>query len=583
MSEVALDDNHTMTVRQLKKTVKGNLDSDYFYYKNSPLALSSVSVVEETELVETKKKRITDKHKARETGIISDKFELSYVNGQDALEKVAAAAGVKLADLTTKFKPPYNQEFLDVLIDVGENDDVIDSLLSLISWAAVGQPKTHNVYPKGLKDYSDEKQIQKDLNKIGFNKENIEKFLTFVREVEYDIDLDSHALQAVYDAMLGGRTGLLIEKYTKDNKNKMPVDTPAILKPMAFKNMGQNLCMKNSWRVKFIENLDVALDQDDRWLDVNDMIYFAFNDSNRNPGKLTYGRSVCHAMVKYSNILRQIMERDVPEIVTSFWMKPGILKTPDGMDPNTKQSMIDNMYQGGLIVINEHAEFEAIDLKHDGWYLAKVYENVVDAVCERLRVPRFFRKYEAASRSVVESAVNVFRDFTIAPIQRWAVSILKKQFYYKLLEIFVRENDIDEEVLNKVEIVVHYEPFSIEDLLSKANSIELLIRRDVITIREARKMMRLPEKRQEDLEADIEARVKQQQTMIEISLMAQQATGQGQQINSNQNPNSGIPASNGTPVPTLDKNVNQMGIKSQNARLNARPAARAGAGRTRTV
>ena len=572
-----------MTVRQVKKTIKGNLDEDYFFYKNSPLALSSVSVAEETEIIEQKKKRITDKHRARETGVYNEDFELGYVNGKEALKKAASVAGVKLSDLTSKFKPPYNQEFLDVLIDVGENDDVIDSLLSLISWAAVGQSKTHNIYPKGLKDYSDEKQIQKDLNKLGFNKENIEKFLTFVREVEYDIDLDYHVGQACYDAMLGGRTGLLVEKYTKDNTKEFPEDTPALLKPMAFKNMGQNLCMKSSWRVKFIENFDVAITEDDRWLDVDDMLYFAFNDSNRNPGKLTYGRSICHAMVKYSNILRQIMERDVPEIVTSFWMKPGILKTPDGMDPNTKQAMIDNMYQGGLIVINEHAEFEAIDLKHDGWYLAKVYENVVDAVCERLRVPRFFRNYEAASRSVVESAVNVFRDFTIAPIQKWILTVLKKQFYYKLLEIFVRENDIDEKVLNKVEIVVHYEPFSIEDLLSKANSIELLIRRDVITIREARKMMRLPEKRQEDLDADIEARVKQQQTMIEISLMAQQGTGQMPQLGQNQNPNTGTPAPDGTPVPTLDRNVNQMGIKSQNTRLNARPAARPGAGRTRAV
>lgn len=571
-SSLKIDKKNTLTVRELHEKF-GEMDN--WYVNNSPLAMSSVSVTEEPEREDIKKKRITTKHKATSNNLVTDNYELQGMAGYNRFKDLHSES---LKDLTLKFKPPYNEKFLEVLVDLGENDDAVDACLSLLSWAAVGQPKSLKVYPIGNRDYSDEEQVEKDLKKLGLNKENTDKLLEFIRTVENTLDIDSFLQMAVYDALLGGRMALLIETFTKDNKRDIPVDTPAILKPLSFAQMGQNLVNKNDWRVRFIENLDVPPDDENRWLDVKDMIYFAWNDSNRNPGRWTYGRSICHALVKYSNILRQITERDIPEIITSFWMKPGILITPDDMDETAKQLMIDNLYQGGLISVNESAKFEPVDLKHDGWYLAKVMDLVIKRIFGRLKIPLFFSEFEAASRSVVESSVNVFRDFTVAPIQKWVVNILKKQFYARLLEIFVKDNkEIPEDILDKIEIIVVYDPFSIEDLLSKANSIELLLRRDVTTIRESRKMMRLPEKRLEDSEADIQARL-QRQTM-EMEARAAVMGGALQTANAN----GGIEAPNGVPVPTIDKNVNQQGIKSPVTRINSKPLAKKGAGATRKV
>ena len=147
-------------------------------------------------------------------------------------------------------------------------------------------------------------------------------------------------------------------------------------------------------------------------------------------------------------------------------------------------------------------KFTPVPLKHDGWFIIQYLGLARQEVLRMLRVPDFLLNYTADSRSVIESAINIWSDFVIESDRQQIYDQVYPQFFHKLVKLYLENNDLDPKIANAIRIRPVFKRISIEDLLSKANSLELLIRRDVITKREARNIVDLPEKRIEDKEED---------------------------------------------------------------------------------
>ena len=502
-----------------------------------------------------------------------------------------------------RFKPRYGTEFKKVLYDALSNDEIISSMLDIMSFAVAGIQREMRIVPIIGKDkYNDDEELQQELTRVGLTKSLSQELMDYIKLVEYDIDFDYWIEKTVRDALLGGRSALLMEYLLKKDDIK-PKGTPALFKPLAWASMGQNIINENTWRIEKVEYDEFEKENDKHEIPINDMIYLAHDDGHDIPNKLTYGKSIIHPAIKYSLFLRQATERDIPEIVTTFWCSPGILEIPN-FNGDTKKLIADILQPGGLLILKQQGiTFTPLNLKHDGWFLIQMVDLARKQILRAGKFPPFLLDYDASSRNVVEASVNTWRDFVVVPKQKWLENCLNKQWYSRLIRIFLSSKG-KKDVANKLKIEMRFKKFSIEDLLAKANSIELLLRRNVISIRESRGMVNLDEKRLEDILKDYELSpemVRELKFLFEseqIKSQIQQAqlaeTGHlNSPIGGSKTkppftpPNFGNESQNTqnkfskTQASIADKK--QFGRKTPSTRKNARPLAKVGAGRSNKV
>jgi hypothetical protein len=207
------------------------------------------------------------------------------------------------------------------------------------------------------------------------------------------------------------------------------------------------------------------------------------------PNNLFYGLSDFHSIWKISNIIRQCEEVDIPEIVTSMWAQAGYFKFSN-MNTNEMDTFMSSIGPGLYRGFNNRIEYVPVPLKHDGWFIITLLQNMISHMLMKLRVPEFlYSMSKATSRSAVEIEMNVFRDIVLSAERWWLERHLQDQWYSHLVGLYTKEMDPRKQT---VEIQQQYAPFNFEDILAKANSMELLARRYFIDRYEGRQMIGLP-------------------------------------------------------------------------------------------
>ena len=104
---------------------------------------------------------------------------------------------------------------------------------------------------------------------------------------------------------------------------------------------------------------------------------------------------------------------------------------------NTKQmddfmgSIGPGLYRG---LNSENVKFTEFKLKHEGWFIMTLIENMITHMLMKLRTPEFlFNLSKATNRSAVEIQLNVFRDIVVEADRSWMAYHMTNQYYNQLL------------------------------------------------------------------------------------------------------------------------------------------------------
>src|SRR4029078_1926711 len=397
-----------------------------------------------------------------------------------------------------KFKDPYGGQFKSRLIDMDNNDYIASEAVNIRNWAAFHPENQFEItlMPVTNKKYDSEDQITTDLNAI-YKEDERKKIVEFIESVNNFNDFRYRQLALANQAFIGGRAALFIEKVLDaNNKFKFPVGTPAILKPLSWSFLNQVRVETDTWGLKSVRYTDFESDSkfgEQKFVPASDLLYITRNDHNSNPNTLYYGKSDYHPILKLSESIRAAEESHIPEILTSMWSSGGLFQFTN---MNTKQmddfmaSVGPGLYRG---INSENVKFTEFKLKHEGWFIMTLIENQITHMLMKLRTPEFlFNLSKATNRQAVEIQLNVFRDIVAEADRSWMNYHMNNQYYNTLLLLAPGINGVltDPKQL-KIKVVQRYKPLTFEDILAKANSIELLIRRFVIDRAEARGMLGL--------------------------------------------------------------------------------------------
>ena len=393
-----------------------------------------------------------------------------------------------------KFKPIYGKEFKKLLWDMYLNDYIAAEGVNIRAWAGFANQTNISLMPVGNKEYQSSDELETDLTAAGYSEQEQRKTIAYIEKVNEITDFRYYQQDLVKQSMVGGLAGLFIEIYekqTKINDITIPKTTPAIIKPLHWSYFDQVRVDTATWKfdsVRYTDFEDMTSDGP-AFIPGNRLIYITRNDHQITPNNLFYGISDFHSIWKLSNIIRQAEEIDLPEIVTSMWSQPGVFKFRN-MNIDEIDEFMASVTPGSLRGFNANVDFIPVPLKHDGWFLLTLLQNSISHMLMKLRVPEFLFAFggKNVSRSDVEIQMNVFRDVVLSG-DRWSYGRhFTNQWYNNLLMLDAGVKDPNE---LKVKVVQNYVPLSFEDILAKANSLELLVRRYFIDIHEGRQYLGL--------------------------------------------------------------------------------------------
>lgn len=510
------------------------------------------------------------------------------------------------------FKSPFQDEKAkDTLVNTFRYDHLIRSAIQLNSWITVKYHHKYQIYPlvgNDQEEYNTNEELQKAVQQDADLKvEDQKKLLRYINTVISVTDFETWLNNIWIDAQVGGRGAFFVETVkTTQEKFIKDVDlyegTPILFKPLHWKFLDQTFIDLDTFRIKEIRYSDPTMminlqSRNERpdYIPIENMIYLTCDDTNPLENSFGYGNSRLIPLVHLSAARRQATDKDIPELLTSFWNQTGVGETDDTSEANLNY-LRKTLYQAGSIAIvnRQGFKFTPVPLKHDGWFIIQYLGLARQEVLRMLRVPDFLLNYTADSRSVIESAIGIWSDFVIESDRQQIFDQVYNQFFHKLVQLYLKGNNMDPKIANGIRIRPIYKRISIEDLLSKANSLELLIRRDVITKREARNIIDLSEKRMEDKEddngitpiqrsnlAELEERLKiENEAKIDLAkkMPQQQNPNPFNRFGSNQQPQNQNP----NQIKETDAQK-EASVKTPKTRINARTLGSRGAGAGRSV
>jgi hypothetical protein len=425
--------------------------------------------------------------------IVIPRNEELYHNRLAESSTQTAVLGFQSKELlnSEKFKDPYGVEFKRLLWDMYCNDYIAAEAVNIKNWAAHANQTQVKAMPVGRQVYESEEDLQKALDKTGMDEDKRAELVEYVETVDRITGMSYYKQDLAKQATVGGRAALFVETFEdEDNGFGFPLGTPGVLKPLHWSYLNQVRVDTGTWKFQSVRYTDFET-QDDPLIFIpsSKLIYVTRNDHMITPNNLFYGLSDFHSIWKISNIIRQCEEVDIPEIVTSMWAQAGYFKFSN-MNTNEMDKFMESIGPGLYRGFNNRIEYVPVPLKHDGWFIITLLQNMISHMLMKLRVPEFlYSMSKATSRSAVEIEMNVFRDIVLANERWWLERHLQEQWYSHLVGLFTKEMDPRK---HKIMIQQQYAPFNFEDILAKANSMELLARRFFIDRYEGRQMIGLP-------------------------------------------------------------------------------------------
>jgi hypothetical protein len=448
-----------------------------------------------------------------------DVFKNAYdIEADDYASRNFEQAGLLPSDYTKKtqaarlpneayFQDPYPQKYKARLAQANEFDYSINSGVEVLIHYILGRDIKATIYPTIRNQLNNEDEISKALTDAGLNEKERKDLQNYIDYVDLNCELRSFLKGALAQCFTYGRSALWIKRAKKDIETFPELfdlgfreGTPTQILPLNSYYMGQITVDKDTWEptsVLYEEGSIFGIDPKSGRpftkydMPIEDLIYFTHKNYNIVPKSYNYGMSLLQSVIPVSEVNRRLNERVFPEINTSQWAGSGIIKF-EGLNQRDMESFTQSMMNpGNWKATNQSFQLETYKLNVNGGFLLEQRNENIRQILMQLRIPSVLMNFEnVANRATTEAVIAVWQETVLESYRDWLRETMWKQWYRPLMEnFFGGEKPF---IYLKAKIIMEFQSIDFSSLIEKAVSVSNLVQTVIITVREARELLKLP-------------------------------------------------------------------------------------------
>jgi hypothetical protein len=434
-------------------------------------------------------------------------------------------------------RPIYSDEYMNRLSNAALFDDVISAALDKLAYFTLGVSDEIRgiLYPESVRPLKSEleaknalKEIKIIKNALGISNSIVSSFLSdqeidqFEKYIHYTdkiAKLGSFLKKNFKAAHVFGRSASYIE-YTDTEIPDLGIKagSPIGLKPLKSQLLGHVVLNKETWEMnaveyrdptlKFKEYVDLGVKQQQleeeqaglirdtgqqiRYIDSNNILYFVKNNNNfmRDDDDFWFGHSTLQSILPLSEENRRLNSIVIPAINQGMWAGT-IIWTFPGYTESQMRQFFSFIKPGGHIGVgDDRIKHDVVDMKYDLTGLLNLKNELKRQIMSAFSIPSFLMNFEnVTNRATAETVLIGFNESTIQAERSWISDILDDQWYPKLFAAYWPD---DEFIDIKMKINIEFSNVAFESFLEKAVAIVALMEKGLLTLTEARNILKLP-------------------------------------------------------------------------------------------
>lgn len=453
-----------------------------------------------------------------------------------------AASSLTAIQLLPQFvikRPIYTDEYNNRLSNAYLFDDVISVALDKLSYFTLGASDEIRgvLYPESVRPLKSEFEAKNALKELKIVKNALNISSSIVSSVLSDQEIDQFEKYVHYTDKIA-KLGSFIRKnhkaahvfarsasYIEYSDEGIPdlyikPGSPIGLKPLKSQFLGNVVLDKETWvmraleyrdpTLKFKEYVDLGIkeqqqreyemqaglsgenNQQVRYLDADNVLYFVKNNNNmmRDDDDFWFGHSTLQSILPLSEENRRLNSIVIPQINQGHWAGTGIWSFPNYTETQIRD-FFSRIKPGGHIGVgNDQIKFQQTNLSYDYVGILNLKNELKRQMMSAFSIPSFLMNFEnVTNRATAETVLIGFNESTIQAERSWISDILDDQWYPKLFKSYWPD---DENIHIKMKINLEFSNIAFESFLEKAVAIVALMEKGLITMTEARNILKLP-------------------------------------------------------------------------------------------
>jgi hypothetical protein len=468
-----------------------------------------------------------------------DKYGIK--SGSTALSSLPGyASSIQALKLLPQYivkRPIYSDEYMNRLSNAALFDDVISAALDKLAYFTLGVSDEIRgiLYPESVRPLKSEleaknalKEIKIIKNALGISNsivssylsdQEIDQFEKYIHYTDKIAKLGSFLKKNFKAAHVFGRSASYIE-YTE---NEIPdlyikAGSPIGFKPLKSQLLGHVVLDKETWEMKALEYRDPTLKfkeyvdlgikqqqledqqaglvtdtgQQIRYIDSNSILYFVKNNNNfmRDDDDFWFGHSTLQSILSLSEENRRLNSIVIPAINQGMWAGTIVWTFPKYTESQIRQFFSFIKPGGHIGVGDDLIKHDVVDMKYDLAGLLNLKNELKRQMMSAFSIPSFLMNFEnVTNRATAETVLIGFNESTIQAERSWISDILDDQWYPKLFAAYWPD---DAFIDIKMKINIEFSNVAFESFLEKAVAIVALMEKGLLTLTEARNILKLP-------------------------------------------------------------------------------------------
>jgi hypothetical protein len=324
---------------------------------------------------------------------------------------------------------------------------------------------------------TEEKQAAKS---DALSTQEADKLLTAVDNIHRQVHFHEHLFAAMTQAMVGGRSAILVEKDAQR--------LPARLKLLNWMKLGRVFVDIKTWEFLGVEYDERTLGTKDGPLTADEIIYLPRRNYHITPDSLYYGSSDLESVVHLSETNRLIDQVDTKEIARAMWAPFTTIYVPPDTDDQTIEEIKQDFYPGTVNFTTSDIKVETHQQKVDIAGIVALRESNERRIVRNLRIPSFAAGFEEiTNRATAEEVMLGWTNSELATERTWLRDTIEPQWLDPMLEIIYGDKFITDNVgevttqRREFKLKLEFENVELETLKDKSEALLPMYDRHLIT------------------------------------------------------------------------------------------------------
>lgn len=357
-------------------------------------------------------------------------------------------------------------------------------------------------------------EIRNEALKTTFSQSEIDDLKTNIDKVNRQVNFRDKAEAAVIQALVGGRSALLVEK-----QGQMPMD----LKVLNWGKLGKVYADPDDWKMIGVDYADRKREEGP--LLAEEIIYFTWQDYHVSPDSLYHGSPHILPVLDMSETIRIITQEDLKESAKIGWADTGAIKFPPNTSEAKMREFVEKFAVGSWNATSQSVEIESHGLQPK---LREMMEIIIQGrriIQQGLGLPSAVMQFEEIqNRATAELALNGWRESDLNHARSWLQGILEPQWFDSLIQIKYPDLDINN---LWVKAKLEFEDVTFETLKDRAEAVIPLFQAGMIPLEKALKILDMEDVLEQMLaeQKKMEKQRAQELEMMKIEREERETTG----------------------------------------------------------